>query len=124
VTASHTILVVEDDVDIRDTIVELLEDNGYSAVGASNGAEALDLLRAGETRPCLILLDLMMPVMDGHAFREAQLQNPAWATIPVILMSAYRDVAKHADELAVDYLAKPVAVPALVDATRKHCGGG
>jgi CheY-like chemotaxis protein len=122
-TAPHTILVVEDDADIRDAIVELLADHGYVAVGAANGAEALDVLATLDAQPCLILLDLMMPVMDGEAFRQAQLENPTWAKIPVILMSAYRDVAQRADQLAVDYLAKPLGMPALVDATRKYCTG-
>ena len=79
---------------IRDSIVEFLDDNGYQAVGASDGRDALDKLTASDPPPCLILLDLMMPIMDGRSFREQQLQTPQLASIPVVVFSAYRDVAK------------------------------
>jgi CheY-like chemotaxis protein len=118
---SSTVLVVDDDRDIRDSLVELLEDHGYRALGASNGREALDLLRSGSDRPCLILLDLMMPIMDGREFREEQLKNPAWTAIPVIVISAYNDVAEQARALAVDHLRKPLAMRPLMDAVRRYC---
>ena len=90
-TTSHRIFVVDDEDMIRDSIVEFLDENGYEAVGAAHGRDALDKLTASEPRPCLILLDLMMPVMDGRSFREEQLQTPELAAIPVVLFSAYRD---------------------------------
>jgi CheY-like chemotaxis protein len=117
------ILVVDDDRDIRDSLVELLEEHGYPAVGASNGVEALDILRGSAAPPCLILLDLMMPVMDGREFREHQLENPAWTEIPVIVISAYSDVEQQARALAVDHLRKPLAMRPLMDAIRRHCAG-
>jgi CheY-like chemotaxis protein len=119
---SHTVLVVDDDRDIRDSVVELLEDNGYHAIGASNGREALDVLRSSPP-PCLILLDLMMPVMDGRGFREEQLKNPAWTTIPVIVISAYNDVDAQARALAADHLRKPLGLRPLIEAVRRHCSG-
>jgi CheY-like chemotaxis protein len=118
---SSVVLVVDDDRDIRDSLVELLVDHGYRALGASNGREALELLRSGGDQPCLILLDLMMPVMDGREFREEQLKNPAWTAIPVIVISAYNDVADQARALAVDHLRKPLAMRPLMDAVRRYC---
>src|SRR4051812_17571750 len=83
------VLVVEDEADLRALIVGLLEGDGYAAVGASNGEEALDVLRTTPRRPCLILLDLMMPRMDGWAFRAAQRRDPALASIPVVVVTGY-----------------------------------
>lgn len=117
----HVVLVVEDDPDIRATLCEALEDHGYSPVGAGNGVEALDYLRSEGERPCLILLDLMMPVMDGQAFRTEQRADTALADIPVVVISAYRDVEKQAAELATDYLSKPVRLEVLLETARKHC---
>ncbi|HEY6179311.1 MAG TPA: response regulator [Kofleriaceae bacterium] len=116
-----TVLVVDDDRDIRDTLVELLEDHGYHTLGASNGVEALDVLRTSADVPCLILLDLMMPVMDGREFREEQLKNPAWTEIPVIVISAYSDVADQARALDVDHLRKPLGTRPLIEAVRRYC---
>lgn len=117
----HVVLVVEDDPDIRATLCEALEDNGYATAGASNGVEALEYLRSGAEKPCLILLDLMMPVMDGQTFRAEQRADAALADIPVVVISAYRDVDRWADELATEYLAKPVRLETLLETARKHC---
>ena len=87
---SHTVLVVEDDLDIRQALMEILDEHGFAALGARDGAEALDLLSRATELPCLILLDLMMPVMDGASFREAQRKDPRLASIPVVVLSAYR----------------------------------
>jgi CheY-like chemotaxis protein len=117
----HVVLVVEDDPDIRATLCDALEDNGYSPVGAANGVEALEYLRSDAEKPCLILLDLMMPVMDGQTFRSEQVADPALARIPVVVISAYRDVEKYAVELATEYLPKPVRLETLLETARKHC---
>jgi CheY-like chemotaxis protein len=117
----HAVLVVDDDRDIRDSLIEMLEDQGYRAVGAGNGVEALEVLRTSDPPPCLILLDLMMPVMDGREFREQQVQHPAWQTIPVIVISAYGDVEAQARALAVEYLRKPLAMRTLIETVRRHC---
>jgi len=119
----HLILVVDDDRDIRDTLIETLEDHGYRAAGAANGAEALAVLRTVAPRPCLILLDLMMPVMDGQGFREEQLKNPTWAEIPVVVISAYSDVEAQARTLSAEYMRKPLAIRPLIDVVRRHCAG-
>jgi CheY-like chemotaxis protein len=121
---SRFILVVDDDRDIRDSLVELLTEHGYPAIGAGNGVEALEVLRTSASLPALILLDLMMPVMDGREFRERQLENPAWIAIPVIVISAYNDVEQQARALALDHLRKPLAMRPLMDAVRRHYARG
>src|SRR5579864_3307066 len=85
--SQSVILVVEDDLDIREGIQEILEDEGYEVFTAGNGQEALDLLRTIPT-PGLILLDLMMPVMDGHQFLELFREQAAYALVPVVVVSA------------------------------------
>jgi CheY-like chemotaxis protein len=117
------ILVVDDDRDIRDSLVELLTDHGFPAIGAGNGVEALEILRTRASPPSLILLDLMMPVMNGREFRERQLESPALSAIPVIVISAYSDVEQQARALALDHLRKPLAMRPLIDAVRRHCAG-
>src|SRR5512146_762639 len=87
VKALGRILLVEDDTAIRDALAEVLEGLGHTVRCAGNGAEALELL-AGEELPDLIVLDLMMPVMDGFAFREASRRDPRLADIPVMVVSA------------------------------------
>ena len=110
---------------IRDSIVEFLDDNGYQAVGAADGQQALNTLAAGGVLPCLILLDLMMPIMDGRSFREHQLQTPQIAGIPVVVFSAYRDVAKTASDMnAAGHLSKPLKLPDLLRTVQQHCTNG
>lgn len=107
------ILVVEDDDDIRDSLKELLEEEGYQVDTAANGEQALNRLR-GEA-PQLILLDLMMPVMDGWEFAERIRGRPDWAQIPVIVLSADRNIGDKARKLgAVGYLAKPFELSELL----------
>jgi CheY-like chemotaxis protein len=119
---SHTVLVVEDDVDIRQALLEILEDQGFTALGARDGADALDILSRATELPCVILLDLMMPVMDGATFRQAQRSDPRLASIPLVVLSAYRDVERHAGPLdAVSVLRKPPTVRELVTVLRAHC---
>jgi CheY-like chemotaxis protein len=121
----HRIFVVDDEEMIRDSIVEFLDDNGYQGVGAADGQEALNKLAAADKLPCLILLDLMMPVMDGRSFREHQLQTPQLAAIPVVVFSAYRDVAKTANDLhAAGHLSKPVKLTDLLRTVQQHCKNG
>jgi len=117
----HVVLVVEDDFDIRATMCEALDESGYTAVPAANGAEALEYLRSDKERPCLILLDLMMPVMDGQTFRAEQLADSELSKIPTVVISAYRDVERYANELSTEFLAKPVRLEQLLETARKHC---
>ena len=113
----QTIMVVEDDADIAEAVATTLEDDGYAVIVATNGQEALDKLRDGALRPRLILLDLMMPVMDGWQFRAAQTADPGLAQIPVILLSAHVDVRAAANQIAaVGWLKKPVDLGELLTA--------
>jgi CheY-like chemotaxis protein len=122
VSESHRILVVDDDAEIRHTIIEVLEDAGYVAVGASDGLEALAQLRDPQDRWCVVLLDLMMPNMDGRAFRAEQLQDPALSPIPVVIVSAMSDVAEAAAELNVSaHMTKPITLERLVSVVDRFC---
>jgi len=117
----RTILVVEDDSDISEAVVAILGDYGYSVVTSANGQEALERLRTSAPLPRLILLDLMMPVMDGWQFRAAQSADPALAAIPVVLVSADVGVAKAAEQLAVaGWLRKPVDIRELIAVLDMH----
>ena len=80
------ILVVEDDLSIRELLIEILEDEGYHVSSGSNGSEGLSSLEL--STPDLIIMDVMMPIMDGYAFRKELLKNSIWSSIPVIAMSA------------------------------------
>ena len=120
-TPAHRVLVVEDDDTIRDTMVEFLQDNGYQAMGAVHGQDALDKLTVAPT-PCLIVLDLMMPVMDGITFREQQLQNPVLSGIPVVIISAYQYVEARAQALDITaHLKKPLKLDDLLRTVRRYC---
>jgi CheY-like chemotaxis protein len=88
------IVVIDDDDDIRDAVQEVLEAEGYTTLGAANGAEAIQLLRVAEKRPCLILLDLMMPVMDGWEFLKEIGDEPKLHGIPVAIMSAHPSIRR------------------------------
>jgi CheY-like chemotaxis protein len=116
------ILVVEDNPDVREAEAVMLESAGYRTVEADNGDHALRVLHTAAERPCLILLDLMMPVMDGIEFRRAQLADPALADIPVVVVSAF-DRAGDAAELQVNaYVPKPVDYDRLLATVEQHCG--
>lgn len=115
------VLVVDDDDDIRDCLVGYLEDEGFRSVGAANGKRALEILNCTGTRPSVIVLDLMMPVMDGRGFREAQLRAAELADIPVILISAYADLSETARELKVaQCLSKPIDPTGLLAMIRQY----
>ena len=108
------VLVAEDDDDIREDVVCLLEGQGVEAVGARNGREALERLLL-DAPFSVVLLDLMMPVMDGWAFREAQLSRPEIASVPVVIMSGAADARREARALQVaDCLVKPVGFDVLM----------
>ncbi len=120
----HRVLVIEDDLEIRESLMEILEDHGYEPLGAENGLEALDKLRTSTPQPCLILLDLMLPKMDGRAFRQEQLRMPQFASIPVVVVSAFGDVAQTAQELRAEFLAKPFKIHELVRVAQRYCSTG
>lgn len=103
-----SILLVEDDFDVREALVETLRDRGYEVESASDGEQALQILRAG-SRPGLILLDLMMPRMSGSEFRIAQQGDPALSHLPVVLLSADGRMEEKAVSLQVQgAIRKPI----------------
>jgi CheY-like chemotaxis protein len=117
----RSILVVDDDPDIREAISSALSDEGYQVTGASNGREALAQLR-GQTRPSLILLDMMMPEMDGWRFRLELKKLPELASIPVVILSAHGNVRDAALALgAADYLRKPLRLDSLLEIAERYC---
>ena len=120
--ANRLVMIVEDDRDVRDSVREALEDHGYQTIGASQGREALELLRSSAAKPCIILLDMMMPVMDGWAFRKAQTADPALSSIPVIVLTAHSSASDTARDMgAVGFLRKPVTLQELLTAVKQEC---
>ena len=118
----HSILIVDDDDDIRELLAEVLEDEGYRVATARNGLDALTQLRAGGARPSMILLDLMMPVMNGFQFLEAFRRDPALSPIPIAVVSAHGGLgpAERA-AIAAPILAKPLALPRLLEVVGELC---
>jgi CheY-like chemotaxis protein len=109
-----SILIVEDDDGVRDTLAAILRDEGYAVETASNGEAALQQV-AARPLPTLILLDLMMPRMDGIHFRARQLADPELREVPVVVISARPDVARQAAALhADDFLRKPMSFEELL----------
>jgi CheY-like chemotaxis protein len=119
----HTILVVEDDLDIAQSLRDVLEAEGYAVVTASNGKEALERLR-GMERPSLIFLDLMMPVMSGGEFLGVLRQTEPFKAIPVVIVSAWPKEAAQVRAQSEGYVKKPVSLEALLDAAHQFCPVG
>jgi CheY-like chemotaxis protein len=115
------IMVVEDDEGIRAALGQALIEEGYLVVTAENGRQALDMLRSGPL-PGLILLDLMMPVMDGRAFLAVRAADPRLADIPVVVITADTRATHEAHTLDVRaILAKPLSLQTLLEAVATHC---
>lgn len=117
-SATAPILVVDDDSDLRETLGELLCEEGYDARLAENGRRALEFLRGGE-RPKLILLDLMMPEMNGWQLREELLKDQELKDIPVVVMTASRGF-EGSPIFAQEILYKPVGLGELIDAVERN----
>jgi CheY-like chemotaxis protein len=113
------ILIVEDDADLREMMAQLLTLEGFKAEAVANGREALAYLEKGDP-PDLILLDLMMPVMDGWEFRRRQRQDPAFASVPVVVLSAL-DHTRAVDLGETAFLKKPLDFDRLLELVRLHC---
>ena len=98
------VLVVDDDPYVRDVVSRILANEGYPVMGAANGAEALRSI--SEVRPCVVLLDMVMPILDGWEFIE--LSKSSGLDLPIVVMTASTDAATWASEMgADDYLGKP-----------------
>jgi CheY-like chemotaxis protein len=117
------VLIVDDDFDVRDSLKDILTDEGIDTATASDGFEALQWL--GEhPPPALILLDWMMPRCDGAEFRRRQLAEPALQQIPVVLVTADTRSAEKRAALAIDdVLPKPVKLDRLLELVQKYCAG-
>jgi CheY-like chemotaxis protein len=116
-----SILVVDDDEDLREAVTGALADEGYQVTGVGSAREALDYLRQGKP-PSLILLDMMMPDMDGWELRLELKKQRATAEIPVVILSAHGKVRDAALALgAADYLRKPVRMESLLEVAERYC---
>jgi two-component system response regulator MprA len=111
------ILLVDDDLDIRREVSEILREEGFDVMAASGGAEALRLLGESSALPVVILLDLVMPRTDGWEFRRAQLADPRLASIPVLVFSSFGSGPRNAADLrAAGFVTKPFAIAELLGA--------
>src|SRR6516225_112735 len=120
------VLIVEDDPDMREMLSTLLATEGFYAVGAEDGLEALHVLRTVRHRapdtPCLVLLDLKIPRFGGNEFRRAQLGDPTVAAVPVAVISGAVDLEARARDLgAVASVSKPIDVENLLTVVRTYC---
>lgn len=121
VQLSQSVVVVDDDVDIREALVDVLSDQGYDVCAFANGRDALEYLRAG-ARPGLIVLDLMMPVMDGVQFRCEQVKDPQLKDLPVLVVSAGSDLERRVSSLGpVESMRKPLDLPKLLAVIGRYC---
>ena len=109
------ILVVDDDLDIREILSETLGDLGFHVLAAANGRDALTLVDDSEVGPSVILLDLMMPVMDGYGFLEARAKDPKLASVPVAVVTAGHGIDDERIGDAIPVIRKPFEVSLLVD---------
>jgi CheY-like chemotaxis protein len=114
------VLIVEDDESAREALATFLAAEGYTVIEAANGREALDRLQQDAVG--LILLDLMMPVMDGWEFRAVQLRTPALAPIPVMVITADASARSRAMSLGVEgYMTKPIQFARLLEFVDRYC---
>jgi CheY-like chemotaxis protein len=114
-TESACVLVVDDEEDVRETLRDLVEMCGCSAIVARNGAEALELM--AERRPCMIILDLLMPVMSGVEMLEAMRREPALAELPVVISTS----APERAPAGVPVLKKPLDIDSFMSWLRRNC---
>jgi CheY-like chemotaxis protein len=117
------VLVVDDDPGLRSVLAHVLEGHGFGVTSAADGKEAMRVLRTGPAVD-LILLDLMMPVMNGWQFRREQHEDPRIQDIPVLVLSAGQNVAEAAASMgAVGHVRKPIHLPELLSMVGRFCGG-
>jgi CheY-like chemotaxis protein len=117
----HRVLLVEDDPNVRAGLHAFLRNGGYEVRAAEDGQQALEALRSG-FGPCLILLDMVMPVKNGRQFREEQLADPSLRHIPVVILSGLKRDEGEVVRLSVDaWIEKPLRLDALEDALGRLC---
>ena len=116
------VMIVEDDLEARESLAAVLISEGYSVVAAEHGQAALEELRKSPSDFCLIVLDLFMPVMNGWAFRDAQVRDPSLATIPVVVISADASAARRAAGLGIAAaMTKPVDFDRFLALVGEYC---
>ena len=118
------VLIVDDDLDIREVLADTLQDRGFNVITAANGLEALELVRSMPAPPSVILLDLMMPVMDGYGFLDERRKDPALASIPVAIVTAGHGVDRNRLGNGAPILSKPFNVPKLLGILHDLGSGG
>jgi two-component system chemotaxis response regulator CheY len=118
---SWPVLIVEDDDDIRDALVGILVARGYRALAATNGQHAIDITRRFIIRPAVIVLDLMMPVMDGASFLAIRHKEPMLDYASVVVMTAQPDLVRTLPDVPFATLTKPVGLQELLDCVRRGC---
>jgi CheY-like chemotaxis protein len=110
----QSVLVVDDDVDIREILAEVLGEVGFEVITAANGREALTVARDTSLRPSVILLDLMMPIMDGYGFLEERSVDPVLASIPIAIVTAGHGVDRARIGHGIPIIPKPFETQQLV----------
>jgi CheY-like chemotaxis protein len=121
---SWQLLIVEDDADIAEALADVFKARGYRVETASNGKEAIDRVCSSGMRPDAILLDLLMPVMDGHAFLRARSSEPLLAEVPIVIITAQPDIAANEDEGVYARFDKPLSLRQVVDTVERACHRG
>jgi two-component system, chemotaxis family, chemotaxis protein CheY len=121
--AQKTVLLVEDDLEIRDILQDLLEAEGYDVIPASHGKQALEFLTAAaaEDLPQLVVLDMMMPLVDGSQVLASMKSDPKLSPIPVVVLSA---VARERPAGAAAFLRKPIPLQKFFDTVRGFAEAG
>jgi CheY-like chemotaxis protein len=118
--ANETVLVVDDDPEVRESLSELLDQKGYQVLQAENGREALDALKNGTRAPSIVVLDLAMPVLDGHEFLRHRAVDPVLRHIPVVVVSANPAPIQPLDGIEA-YMQKPIEPDHLLEIIRRAC---
>jgi CheY-like chemotaxis protein len=116
----NLVLVVDDDVRVRESMSELLEAKGYSVLQADDGQKALDVLHNVSRLPCIVVLDLTMPIMDGQTFLMLRSFDPVLRNVPVVVISGNMQSGAALEGIEA-YLRKPVKIDSLINIIGQHC---